>query len=501
VGTTNPGLIQAAANNVPVGVLSSGGVTLPSVNFQVPITDATNFATNNLNGLWTFDPNLRVPYVQQWSLGIERQISNNTAIEARYVGNHAVKLFRGVDFNEVDIFNNGFLGEFLNAQKNLAINRNSFAPGAPGTAPLPIFDALFKGFTPAQQGSSGYGSAGFINNLTNNNIGTMAYALANSPVYRTNRANLASNFFLANPNAAFARALTNNAFSNYHSLQLEVRRRLSKGLQMQANYTFSKALTNGGETQNNQSTLDTPLTLRNLALDKHRASFDQTHRFITNLIYELPFGPGRRFLNSGFAPLRKAVEGWQVGGIINVQTGPPIFITSGRTTVNQFGAGIQQFGSLIPITGAQLQGISFADFEKAAGVFKTPDGVFFFDPNLLNITKNAAGEFQNAALKPGLIGAPAPGTFGNFPRNAINGPKFTQVDLSLTKRTRVYEKADVELKVNFLNAFNNVNFLFNTQANSTSMNFDAANFGRINTTRGVEGSWGRQINFILGINF
>jgi hypothetical protein len=496
VGTTNPGLIQTTANNTPKGVLTSVGVSNPELalktpTFSVPITDAQNFAVNNTNGLWTFDPNLRVPYVQQWSLGIEREIANNTAFEARYVGNHAVKNFRAVDFNEVNIFENGFLQEFLNAQKNLAISGGkSFAPGATG-APLPILTTLFNGVA----GGSGFASTTFINNLNNNNVGAMAFTLANSPTYRANRANLAPNFFLANPNAAFARALTNNSFSTYHSLQLEIRRRMSKGLQLQGNYTFSKALTDGGEVQNNQSTLEAPLTFRNLALDKHRASFDQTHRFIANFIYELPFGPGRQWLNSGFAPLRKAVEGWQVGGIINVQTGSPIFVTSGRSTFNQFSAGVQQFGSVNPIIGAQLAGISFEDFENAVGIFKTPDGVFFFDPKLLNITRNAAGQFTGATLKPGLLAAPAPGTFGNFPRNSINGPRYTQVDFSLSKRTRFYERGDVEFKLNLLNAFNHSNFDFN------SLNFDAANFGRISATRGVENNWGRQINFILGINF
>src|SRR5262249_14738313 len=139
--------------------------------------------------------------------------------------------------------------------------------------------------------------------------------------------------------------------------------------------------------------------------------------------------------------------------------------------------------------------ISFDDIKNAMGIFKTPDGVFFIDPKLLNITRNAAGLFTGATLKPGLLAAPAPGTFGNFPRNSITGPRFTQVDFSLSKRTRFYEKGDVEFKLNLLNAFNHPNFAFN------SLNFDAANFGRISATRGVETNYGRQINFILGINF
>ncbi|MGH9839535.1 MAG: carboxypeptidase regulatory-like domain-containing protein [Blastocatellia bacterium] len=489
VGTTNPGLIQTAANNVPTGVLTAAGVPLTTPTFQIPITDAANFAINNGNGLWTFDPNLRVPYVQQWSFGIEREIAKNTAFEVRYVGNHAIKVFRAVDINEVNIFENGFLNEFLNAQKNLAINGGaSFAPGAAGTAALPTLSTLFTGLA----AGSGFGSSTFITALNNNNVGAMAFTLANSPTYRANRANLAPNFFLANPNANFARALTNGSFSTYHSLQAEIRKRMSNGLQLQANYTFSKALT---DTDGNvQNTLESYHTLRNLAIDKHRASFDQTHRFVTNFIYELPFGPGRRWLGNAFAPLRKAVEGWQVGGIIAVQTGNPIFVTSGRSTFNQF-TGAANTGTA-PI-GAQFVGSNFNQFRDSAGINKTAAGVFFFDPNLLNITTNpTTGQLTGATLKSGLLAAPAPGTFGNFPRNSINSPGYWQADFSVTKRVRFYEKADVEFKANFINAFNHANFIFG------SLNFDAANFGRISTTRNAGNSdWGRQINFILGINF
>jgi len=483
-GTTNPGLIQTAANTTPTGVLTSAGVTLPPTSFKVPVTDLENLTVNSGNGLWTFDPNLRVPYVQQWSLGIEREIANNTAFEVRYVGNHAVKIFRAVDINEVNIFENGFLQEFLNAQKNLAANGgSSFAFGGPGTVPLPIFNTLFAGVA----NGSAFGSSTFITQLNNNNVGAMAFSLANSPTYSKNRANLtfngqpAPNFFLANPNAGFARALVNGSYSNYHSLQAEIRRRMSKGLQLQANYTFSKALTDtdGG----GQSTLEQYRTFRNLSLDKHRAGFDQTHRFIGNFIYELPFGSGRRWLNGGIPVLGKAIEGWQVGSIISWQTGGPIGVFAGRSTFNQFNTGLNP---------AQLVGISAQDFANSAGIFKTPAGVFFFDPKLLDITTNpTTGQLTGATLKNGLLAAPAPGTLGNFPRNLINSPNFSQVDISLTKITRFYEKANVEFKANFINAFNHPSFAF------ADLNFDNANFGRINSVRGSE----RQINFILGINF
>ncbi|HXF04096.1 MAG TPA: TonB-dependent receptor [Blastocatellia bacterium] len=476
VGTTNPGLIQTVANTTPTGVLTAAGVPLPTPTFKMPVTDAENFAVNPNNGLWTFDPNLRTPYVQQWSFGIEREIARNTALEIRYVGNHAVKIFRAIDYNEVNIFENGFLQEFLNAQKNLEINGGrSFAPGAPGTVPLPILSTLFSGL-PA---SVGFASSTFITALVNNNVGAMAQTLAFSPTYAANRAKLPPNFFVANPFAAFARLLTNASFSNYNSLQIELRRRVSSGLYLQANYTFSKAIT---DSEGSQSTLESFRTLRNPRLDRHRSGFDQTHRFIANFLYELPVGPGRRFWSGGPGVIRKVIEGWSVGSIINWQSRPPIAVFSGRSTFNNFNP---------ELNPAQLVGISFEEFKKNFGIFRTGSGVFFINPALLNITVDSAGRLQTATLKEGLLASPAPGTFGNFPRASINGPRFFQTDLSLIKRTYFTEKANVEFKAAFINAFNNTNFAIG------SLTFDSATFARINSQSG--GS--RVITFTLAINW
>jgi hypothetical protein len=472
----NPGLNLGTANTTPTGVLTQAGVDVPIPTFKVPRTDADNFALNTGNGLATFDPNLRAPYVQQWSFGIEREIANNTALEVRYVANHAVKVFRGVNYNEVNIFENGFLQEFLNAQKNLQINGGrSFGPGAAGTVPLPILSTLFAGLS----AGSGFSNSTFISNLQNNNVATMASTLAFSTTYAGNRANLPRNFFVANPNAAGATVLTNGSYSNYNSLQVELRRRFSKGLQLQANYTFSKSLadSDGG----GQSTNESYRTLRNLRLDYHRTGFDQTHRFIANGIYDLPFGPGRRFLNSGPGIVRKAIEGWNVGTIVNWQSGGPIFVSSGRSTFNTFNTGLNP---------ALLVGTTFEDFAKNFGIFRTGSGVFFIDPKMLNLTINSAGVLTGATLKPGLLDTPPPGQFGNFPRNSISGPRFFQTDISLIKTTTITEKARIQLKANFINVFNATNFTFG------SPSFDSATFGRISGDRGP-----RQINFILRVEF
>jgi hypothetical protein len=448
----------------------------------MPVTDAANLLLNVNNGLWTFDPNLRVPYVQQWSIGMEREIAKGYVLEARYVGNHAIKVYRAVNFNEVNIFENGFLNEWNNAKKNLDLNiaggkGNTFANnGLAGQVPLPIFSTLFAGLA----ASSGFTNSTIINNLNLGNVGASAFTLANSSTYRANRANLAPNFFMVNPNASFAYVLSNGSFSNYNSLQIELRKRMSHGFYMQGGYTFAKNIT---DSEGSQSNLESYRTLRDVRTDRHRAGFDQTHRIIANLIYELPFGTGRRWLTGGFAPLRKVLEGWQVGSIINWQSGAPVSFYSNRSTFNQSNPGLNP---------AVLTGMSFQELKNAMGVYKTALGVFFIDPKNLNITTNPnTGALATAVLKDGIMAAPAAGSYGTMSRNVINGPNFTQFDFSITKRTYYTERRSMDLKVNFLNAFNHPNFGY------TSSNFDSSSFGQITGTRGSP----RIINFVLTLNF
>ena len=181
-------------------------------------------------------------------------------------------------------------------------------------------------------------------------------------------------------------------------------------------------------------------------------------------------------------------------GVIAVwSTSPPFYIAAGRNTFNCVGP--------IPTTGAsaglcstdaaQLAGISFDDFKKNVGLFKTPGGVFFINPAILDITLNSAGKVATSKLKAGLMTAPAPGTFGNFPINSLNGPVYSDVDISVTKRIRITERVRFEIKATAINILNHPNFIFANQ------NFDSTTFGLITTQRGNP----RNVNFIGQLRF
>jgi hypothetical protein len=505
-GNTNPGLIQAA-NTSPLsnvtpntnqlrGQLTAAGVPLNFPTFKIPITDRENFLTNTASGLWTADPNLRAAYVHQWNFGIQREIFKDTGLEVRYVGNYAPNTWRAYNINEINIFENGFLQEFKNAQVNFGLRGGtSFAPGCAGCLPLPIFDKFFTGIVAAQ----GYTNAAFLTNLRDNNVGAFANTLAFTSTYRANRENpalgLAGNFFVANPNAAFVNILANDAMSNYHALEIELIRRFSKGLQFQANYTWSKAMGDAVDAQgNNQSDLVSRLTLRDPDLDYRRSTQDQTQRFVANAIYDLPFGKGKTFLGGANDFVDRLVGGFNIGAIVAWSTGVPWYVGSGRTTFNNATAN----------NGAQLTGITFEEFKKNIGLFKTPAGLFYVNPNLLNITipttGPSAGKATQSVLKPGLMSAPAPGTFGDFPVNSLNGPSYFNFDLSVTKRFRITETVRFELKGTAINVLNHPNFIFPataTGAGTNVINFDSTSFGRVISQRGSS----RAMNIIGQIRF
>ena len=451
----------------------------------MPLTDKQNFDLSSFNGLWAINPNLKTPWVGQWNVGIEREIFKNTALEVRYVGNHAYDVYRSYDINEVNIFENGFLQEFLNAQTNLTLNGGaSFADvahgGAAGTIALPILGKFFTGF--ANTSGSAWASSGFISNLQNNNVGSFANTLAFSNTYKANRQSAAvglpGNFFVANPNAAFAVLLDNNSMSNYHSLQVELRRRFSQGLQFQADYTFSKSLTDASAAIGSQTDNANFRTLRNPQLDLIRSSIDQTHRFVVNGLYELPFGKGKPFWGSANGFVDKVIGGWTIGSIVTYQGRPPFYFTSGRSTFNCTPTrSTTSNGCTINGNSAQLL-IPFDDFKKNIGFFRRPEGLYFINPDILNITTNSAGKFVSSTLKPGILGVPAAGSLGNYPLNSVGGPNYFNIDMSVVKRLAVTERIRLELKTTFINVLNRPNFVFGNQT------FDVTNFGLITSQSG-----------------
>lgn len=463
-----------------------------------------------------WSPNLRMGYVQSWAFGLQRELSKNMALEIRYVGNHGTKLWRQYELNEVNIFENGFLDEFKIAQENLRLarlvnptsNNFGFQAGVPGTRPIPIIStALATSNDEAFATTIRRGLAGSLGSsiaLNNTRMGRLIAANL-VPFTTLSDGTKVSNFFVVNPLAAAGGSylVTNDGHSTYNALQIELRRRLSKGLLIDGSYTFAKSLSN--MFANSSSVFSQPTTLRDLDYDKGPSPFDLRQAFKINGIYELPIGPGRRWMNWQMPVVSKLLEGWQIGGVARIQSGTPLRITGGRTTFNNNIDGKDNGVVLHNLTTAQLQSMM--------QIRKEPSGVVYFLPQDLINNSLAAFEVAGApAFNPNApyIGPPTtPGELGA--RIFLYGPWQKKIDFNILKKTRLTERVNMEFRAQFLNAFNYQNFFAGT-VNSTNSPILAdggigSQFGQTRsayrdvTVSGTNDPGGRLIEFQLRFNF
>jgi hypothetical protein len=454
--------------------------TAPTYPFTAPITNSVN----------VFDPNIKVPYTQSWTFGIQRELSRNMALEIRYVGNRFLRQWTtyNLNANEANILENGLLDEFKLAQKNLQANisagrGNTFAyTGVAGTSPLPITLAYFSGVTKAQANdpvrytSTNFTSSTFVNTLSTNNPNicnstgsgacqTSSYA-ANLDANATFRANainagLPANFILTNPNLRGGANLTGNGgYTKFDGLQIELRRRFSRGLEAQVNYQFAKAFAS------RRVSFRVP---RFRELDEN----DLRHAFKVNWTYGLPIGRSKLLFSGAGGALDRVIGGWELHGSGRFQSGE-------RYNIGNY--------SLVGMNNKELAGLSGLYFDDAAKV------IYFLPKDVIDNTIKAFNTSATSATGYGALGAPtgrylAPASnasctqvyIGQCAASSlfITGPRFTRFDLSLVKRVRITERVDFEVRAEFLNAFNNINFSNLTGAAQT--NPDRTTFGQITT--------------------
>src|SRR6185436_4403549 len=349
------------------------------------------------------------------------------------------------------IFQNGFFADFLRAQANLALTGNPACTTA-GCQTLTIFPRLGNGGNLADSGFRTLISQGQVGELA-------AQYVQNRNTYLTvgtNGSTIGPGFFLpANPNAFVTDYVGSGSYSNYHGLQAEIRKRLSNGFYYQANYTWSKAFTDAEQSQTEfAGFLDN--TLGN-TLEKKRISQDVAHVFKGNAVYELPFGPGRKFVTGGGA-LGRILGGWQVSGLFQARTGRPISFISGRGTVNRAGRSGKNTAST-SVTITDLQNMTGLFFNPTTGRPQT------FDPRLIG---------SDGRANPQYLTNPLAGQFGNLSLTPATGPGYWNIDAALIKRTRITESTNFELRLEAFNLTNHTNFSV-----SEDNDINSTDFGKI----------------------
>jgi Carboxypeptidase regulatory-like domain len=236
----------------------------------------------------------------------------------------------------------------------------------------------------------------------------------------------------ANPSPASARvpypnigAILDHPFafnSNYNALSLKAEHR-SGALTMLATYTWSHSLDNKSSDAgiNGESSGNGPMNQYNWRLDYSSSSFDVTHRFVGSFVYALPIGKGKTFLANAGTLTDLLIGGWQVNGILTLQTGLPYSVTASDIQFLN-----QNYGQRADLVG---------------------------NPNPSGFHRTISQYFNRDAFA-----QPALGYFGGSGRNILRAPGTENLDFSLFKNIPLGERVTWQTRLEAFNVFNHANF-------------------------------------------
>jgi len=241
---------------------------------------------------------------------------------------------------------------------------------------------------------------------------------------------------------------------NYQAMQLNLRKRLSVGLELTAAYTLSHSMSgNAGFYGTPLGNSANPQDYSNLRAEWGPASMDIRHNFVSSFNYELPFGHGKHFMSNAPGIVNGVLGGWIVSGVLTTRTGFPLTIGESSDVSNT--------GSSAP------------------------------RPNqLVNANLPSDQRSPNHWFNTLAFALQAPGTFGNAGTGTVRGPGMTTFDFGLQKRFPVSERCNLEVRAESFNLENTP--VFNTVAQS----FGTSTFG---TLTSAEDS--RELQFGLKFNF
>jgi len=285
-----------------------------------------------------------------------------------------------------------------------------------------------------------------------------------------------SPFFAANPTlynvlsnggttGAYVSGTQSNGTMSYNSLQAVLQKQMSRGLQYQVSYTFSKCMSDStGYYGAWNNALSASAYWQNV-YDRHAewapCYYDATHVLTAYAIYELPFGRGKAYAHDMNKVVNAVIGGWQVSPIVTFRTGWPLPIYGAADNSGTYSRGIR----------ADCNGLPTVTGESP---ISTPGvGGFQWFTNNGNFTNPANGTFGNCA--PQLSG--------------LRGPHYTNVDLGLAKDFQITERFKLQFRSEFINTFNHV------QLNAPNMGLGSG-MGQVNSAQPS-----RQIQFALKLYY
>lgn len=250
--------------------------------------------------------------------------------------------------------------------------------------------------------------------------------------------------------------------ANYNALQLSLQHRLTHGLSLIMNYTYSKALGNASSANLGAQNNDAFRYAYTPNIEYGPLDFDVRNRFVTSFIYQLPFGQGQRFGGGSGAVMDHVIGHWTVSGLLTLSSGTWYMVTDGN-------------GNFANSDGQQR-----------------PDGV----PGQKATGKPCvAGTFFNTCA----FQNPALGSFGDIGLNSLQGPGNKNFDFAVEKIIPLREKLQLELRAEAFNALNHPNFLFAAPGPQNSNNatvFGTPSFGFVTAAQAP-----REIQFAAKLHY
>jgi len=446
----NEGLQSSVNSSGVSGRVSDGLPQITPPEFNVPRTFEDNYLNNWATAFGLPNPNLRTPYVQQWSFGVQHKIKD-IIIEARYVGNHALKLYRSFDVNTVLIRENGFLEDFNRALQNGYLSLEAFGvfdpnyyPEIPGSQPLPVFSQLPYG--------------GLLTHpLVLNLLGTrQAGELAFTYYWNGLTGPLT---FYSNPYSLASILLNNHSHSSYNALQIDVRRRIAHGFQFQGNYTFGKALSDAtGMDSDRFEQFRDPL---NPGIDRARPFFDITHSIKGNFVYDLPAAESYG-LDHGF--LNHILSKWTISGITTIRSGNPFSILSTRGTL------LRVWRSK---TNTAVTLLDKGELDDLLQFRMTGDGPYIVPSSAIGSDGRGVAPDEQAPFEGQAFYNPGPGEIGSLQQRWFSGPWSFDLDLALLKKIDLNDRHSLEFRVESSNILNHPNWFVDDQY------INSAQFGQV----------------------
>jgi carboxypeptidase family protein/TonB-dependent receptor-like protein len=495
----NPGGTLSLTRDASTGLVGPGEtwpVLLrdPSRLYNAPFPNTPTYPIvsrpNRADDLGAFAPDIQIASARTWTVSFQRALTKDMAVDIRYVGTRGVNQWSTLNYNDdsVNLETNRFIDEFRLAMGNLQANNAAggnrsgsfayFGPGS-GTNPLPIYLAYLNGLPAARAGDpSAYtgGNQTWTNTTltqrlvrTNPRPATSAVDLDGDLTFRDNalRAGLPANFFVVNPNIDDVSVTDSGAYSDYHALQLELKRRLSKGLAANVSYQYA---VEGGSSF---------LGFRYGRVMNPSANV--RHAIKTQWDWEIPVGRGHRFGTNLGPFLNGILGGWQFNGVGRIQA----------RTIN-FG-NVRLVGmSLDELTSVYKHEIRANPDTGLATVYNLPQDIIDNTLRAFNVSTTSPTGYSSRGVPEGRYFAPANSAdclqlkAGDCaPRTVlVRAPWFTRFDIGVTKRFPIQGAMNFELRVDVLNVFDNINFNpFDFTDISATLNtaYTNASFGQVTT--------------------